>query len=58
MTSRCPIKEKIDTIVRKVYGGDGVDYSHKADRAIEYLESIGLGRHARLHRQDAVLALR
>jgi formate--tetrahydrofolate ligase len=38
-----PIKEKIDTIVRKVYGGDGVDYSHKADRAIEYLESIGLG---------------
>ena len=38
-----PIKEKIDTIVRTVYGGDGVDYSHKADRAIEYLESIGLG---------------
>jgi formate--tetrahydrofolate ligase len=38
-----PIKEKIDTIVRKVYGGVGVDYSHKADRAIEYLESIGLG---------------
>lgn len=38
-----PIKEKIDTIVRKVYGGDGADYSVKADRAIEYLESIGLG---------------
>jgi len=38
-----PIREKIDTIVRKVYGGDGVDYSVKADRAIEYLESIGLG---------------
>jgi formate--tetrahydrofolate ligase len=38
-----PIKEKIDTIVRKVYGGDGADYSPKADRAIEYLESIGLG---------------
>jgi formate--tetrahydrofolate ligase len=37
-----PIKEKIDTIVRKVYGGDGADYSMKADRAIEYLESIGL----------------
>jgi formate--tetrahydrofolate ligase len=38
-----PIKEKIDTIVRKVYGGDGADYAPKADRAIEYLESIGLG---------------
>jgi formate--tetrahydrofolate ligase len=38
-----PIKEKIDTIVRKVYGGEGADYSLKADRAIEYLESIGLG---------------
>ncbi len=41
--ARKPIKEKIDTIVRKVYGGDGADYSVKADRAIEYLESIGLG---------------
>ena len=37
-----PIKEKIDTIVKKVYGGDGADYSAKADRAISYLESIGL----------------
>jgi formate--tetrahydrofolate ligase len=40
---KLPIKAKIDTIVRKVYGGDGADYSVKADRAIEYLESIGLG---------------
>src|SRR6185437_12936214 len=39
-----PIREKIDTIVRKVYGGDGADYSAKADRAIDYLESIGLGQ--------------
>jgi formate--tetrahydrofolate ligase len=38
-----PIKEKIDTIVKKVYGGDGADYSAKADRAIAYLGSIGLG---------------
>ena len=38
-----PIKQKIETIVRKVYGGDGAEYSPKADRAIEYLESIGLG---------------
>ena len=38
-----PIREKIDTIVRKVYGGDGVDFAPKADRTIDYLESIGLG---------------
>jgi formate--tetrahydrofolate ligase len=38
-----PIKEKIDTIVRQIYGGDGADYSPEADRAIAYLESIGMG---------------
>jgi formate--tetrahydrofolate ligase len=38
-----PIKEKIDIIVRQIYGGDGADYSPEADRAITYLESIGLG---------------
>jgi formate--tetrahydrofolate ligase len=38
-----PIREKIDTIVRKVYGGDGADYVPKAERSIQYLESIGLG---------------
>ena len=39
-----PIREKIDTIVRKVYGGEGADYSPKAERTIEYLESIGMGQ--------------
>jgi len=39
-----PIKEKIDTIVRKVYGGDGAEYAPEASRAIEYLESVGLGQ--------------
>ncbi|MEX2177658.1 MAG: formate--tetrahydrofolate ligase [Gemmatimonadaceae bacterium] len=38
-----PIKEKIETIVRKVYGGDGVAFSATAERSIEYLTSIGLG---------------
>jgi formate--tetrahydrofolate ligase len=38
------IKEKIETIVRKVYGGDGVEYAPEATRAIDYLESIGLGQ--------------
>ena len=39
-----PIREKIETIVKKVYGGDGVDYAPTADRQIDYLESIGLGQ--------------
>jgi len=38
-----PIREKIDLIVRKVYGGDGADYAPAAERSIDYLESIGLG---------------
>ena len=37
-----PIKAKIDTIARKVYGADGVDYTPAASRAIDYLESIGM----------------
>jgi formate--tetrahydrofolate ligase len=36
-----PIKDKIETIVRKVYGGEGVEYAPEATRSIEYLESIG-----------------
>ncbi len=38
-----PIKEKIEIIVKKVYGGDGVDYAPSAERSIEYLTSIGMG---------------
>ncbi len=38
-----PIREKIDIIVKQIYGGDGADYSPQASRAIDYLESIGLG---------------
>jgi formate--tetrahydrofolate ligase len=38
-----PIRQKIDTIVKKVYGGDGADFTTKADRTIDYLESIGMG---------------
>ena len=41
--AKLPVKQKIETIVKKVYGGDGVEYSAKAERAIAYLESIGLG---------------
>jgi len=38
-----PIKDKIDMIVRQIYGGEGADYAPAADRTIGYLESIGLG---------------
>ena len=38
-----PIKEKIETVIKKVYGGDGADFSPAASKQIEYLESIGLG---------------
>ena len=37
-----PVRDKIETIVRRVYGGDGVDYSPAASRAIDNLESVGL----------------
>ena len=43
-SAELPIKEKIETVVRKVYGGDGVDYSPSAERQIEYLTSIGLDK--------------
>ena len=38
-----PIREKVETIAKRVYGAAGVDYAPKAERSIEYLESIGLG---------------
>jgi formate--tetrahydrofolate ligase len=38
-----PIREKVETIARRVYGAAGVDFSSKADRSIDYLETIGLG---------------
>lgn len=41
--TECSIKEKIEAIVRKIYGADGVDYAPKAEREIRTLESIGLG---------------
>jgi formate--tetrahydrofolate ligase len=37
------IRAKIETIVTRVYGGDGVDFSPRAERAIRQLEAQGLG---------------
>ena len=35
------IKEKIETIAKKIYGADGVTYSAEADRAIAKIEEMG-----------------
>ena len=37
------IHEKIETIVRRVYGGQGADFTARAERQIAELERIGLG---------------
>ncbi len=37
------IKEKIETIARKVYGADGVDYTPEADAQIAAYEKAGFG---------------
>ena len=39
-----PLREKIDTIVREVYGGDGVDFDRPADTAIQLIEEHGQGQ--------------
>ncbi len=38
------IKDKINTIVTKIYGGAGVTYSAKAERQIREIESLGLDK--------------
>lgn len=38
-----PIKEKIETIVKEIYGGDGVSYSAAAEKQIRTLEENGYG---------------
>jgi len=40
---KLPIKEKIETIAREIYGADGVDYTPVAERAIKQLTEMGLG---------------
>lgn len=38
-----PIREKLETIVKKVYGGDGILLSPAADKEIAKLEKLGFG---------------
>ena len=39
-----PIKTKIETVAREIYGAAGVDYSGAAEKAIAQCESMGLGQ--------------
>ncbi len=39
-----PIKQKIETIAREIYGAGGVDYQGPAEKNIALLESLGLGQ--------------
>ena len=39
-----PIKEKIETIAREIYGADGVDYTAAAEKNIAQCEAMGLGK--------------
>jgi formate--tetrahydrofolate ligase len=43
---RRPIREKIDTIAREIYGAAAVQYSVAAERALELLPKLGLGETA------------
>lgn len=38
-----PIKDKIETIARRIYGADGVDYTKKAEKEIANFEKLGFG---------------
>jgi formate--tetrahydrofolate ligase len=39
-----PIKEKIETIAREIYGAAGVDYAAAAEKNIAQCEAMGLGQ--------------
>ncbi len=40
---RRPIREKIETIAREIYGAEGVAFAPPAERALELLPKLGLG---------------
>ena len=39
-----PIKQKIETIAKEIYGADGVDFTAKAEKEIAKYDSIGLSK--------------
>jgi formyltetrahydrofolate synthetase len=38
-----PVRDQIETIARRLYGADGVDYLAKADRDLASVEALGMG---------------
>src|SRR5690554_5993840 len=40
---KLPIKEKLETLAREIYGADGVVYTQKAERSIRDLTRLGYG---------------
>jgi formate--tetrahydrofolate ligase len=41
--AKLPIREKIETVAREIYGAGGVDYTKEATRSIAQCEAMGLG---------------
>lgn len=41
--SEMPLQEKIETIVKEIYGGDGIVFEGKAKTQLETIESLGFG---------------
>lgn len=41
---KLPVKEKIETICKEIYGAEGVTYSPKAEKSIERAEKGGFGK--------------
>ena len=41
---KLPIREKIEAVVKKIYGGDGVVILPQAEKQIEQLEKLGFGK--------------
>ena len=39
-----PLKEKIETIAKEIYGADGVNFSKEADKALKEFEDLGYGK--------------
>ena len=41
--SELSLKEKIESVARKIYGADGVDYAPAADKELQRLTELGYG---------------
>ena len=39
-----PLKAKIETIAKEIYGADGINYTKEADKALQEFEALGYGK--------------